>query len=254
MLRTILFCLGLAIATAGPVAAQTPQAPQAAGGDFRGYVSVNGGYQLAAADFTDGGATRLHMEDGRFDTTYVVKRGPAFDVSGGALIWRRLGVGAGISRFSVATPGALTAAVPHPFFFNRARAINGEVSGLTRDESAVHVQASVLLAAHPRVQVTVFGGPSFFQVKQGLVTGYTYADDYPYDEATFRSATTTTASKSKMGFNAGADAAFFFTRNLGVGGMVRFAGVSIPLAGSDGTTETMKAGGTQAGGGLRLRF
>ena len=254
MLRTILFCLGLALVAARPALAQSPQAPQPSGSAFRGYVSVNGGYQLAATDFTDGGATRLHVEDGRFDTTYVVKRGPAFDVSGGALLWRRLGVGAGISRFSVATPGALTAAVPHPFFFNRSRAISGEISGLTRDESAVHVQASVLLPVHPRIQVTLFGGPSFFQVKQGLVTGYTYADNYPYDEATFRSATTTTASESRMGFNAGADAAFFFTRNLGVGGMVRFAGVSIPLAGSDGTTETVKAGGTQAGGGLRLRF
>src|SRR4030095_12066170 len=105
--------------------------------------------------------------------------------------WKRLGIGVGISQFSVATPASLAGTVPHPFFFCRLRPVSGEASGLKREERAIHVQVRGVLPVGARLQVMVFGGPSFFQVKQGVVTDFTYTDSYPYDDATFRSATTT---------------------------------------------------------------
>ena len=105
-----------------------------------------------------------------------------------------------------------------------------------------------------RFQVMVFGGPSFFQVKQGVATDFTYTDSYPYDEAQFGNATTTNASVSKVGFNAGGDLAFFFTRNVGVGATMQFSGTSVKLPGALGSTQEVKVGGGQAGVGLRLRF
>lgn len=216
--------------------------------------SVNGGYLVTTNDFRDGATFREHAEDGRFDSDYSLEGGPTFDIAGGAVVWKQLGVGVGISRFSRSTPTRFSGAIPHPFFFSRPRAVSSEIGGLKREELAVHVQARGVFAAGRRFQVMVFGGPSFFQVKQGLVTDFTYSDSYPYDDATFRSATTATANASKMGFNVGGDVAFFFTRQVGVGGSVQFAGTNIDLRSAGGGAQSVKVGGVQSGGGLRLRF
>lgn len=132
--------------------------------------------------------------------------------------------------------------------------MSGEVQDLKREELAIHVQARGVFPAGTRVQVMVFGGPSFFRVKQGIITDYTYNESYPYDSASFRAATTSTASVSKMGFNGGADLAFFFTRQVGVGGTVQFSGATVQIPGVLGSTREVKVGGGRAGGGLRVRF
>ena len=246
--RIIAFGGLLLLSLGGPAWSQTV-APQT-----RGFVSVNGGYQTTANNFRDGAIYRRNAEDGRFDTTYTVKAGPTFDVAGGGIVWRRLGIGVGVSRFTLATPTHLAGSIPHPFFFNLPRAVSADVGGLKREELAVHVQARAIVPAGQHVQVMLFGGPSFFQVKQDVVTDFTYTDSYPYDEASFRSATSSTQTKSKIGFNAGGDFAFFFTRQVGVGAAVQFSGTTIPLTSAGGGAADVKVGGVQAGGGLRLRF
>ena len=175
---------------------------------------MNGGYQFTTNNFTDG-AVKHQNANGR--TTPHSVSGPSFDVAGGARVWRRLSVSVGVSRFSVLTPVSVAATIPHPFFFNRLRSINGEAPGLKRDELTLDVQARGVFPIGIRVEAMVFGGPSFFQVKQGVVTDFTYTESYPYDVAQFGAATATNASVSKMGFNVGGDIAFFFTRNIGVG-------------------------------------
>ena len=219
----------------------------------RGFIVVNGGY-LTANDCEDGATKRENAEDGRFDTTYVVTGGPTLDIAGGGVLWRHLGVGVGITRFSVSTPAALKATIPHPFFFNRARSVSGDVADLTREELAVHIQARGIFPIGERLQFMVFGGPSFFQVTQGVITDYTYTESYPYDSASFRGATTAPQSVSKTGYNAGADVAFFFSRQVGVGATLQFAGTTVQLPGALGSTLDVKVGGSQIGGGLRLRF
>jgi hypothetical protein len=226
----------------------------AAQGTTKIFVAVNGAYQLTANDFSDGATRRENAEDGRLDTTYGVKAGPAIDAAGGARVWRNLGVGVGVTRFTVATPTTLTGTVPHPFFFNRLRPVSGEATGLTREELAIHIQVRGVFPVSPRIQVMVFVGPSFFRVKQGVVTDFTYRDSYPYDEATFGSAVTSAASVSKMGFGGGGDVAFFFTRQVGVGGTLQFAGTTVEVPAVGDAMREIKVGGAKAGGGLRLRF
>ena len=220
----------------------------------RGFLVINGGYRLTTNDFADGAVKREHAEDGRFDADYVVKGGPSFDGAVGARLWRRLGIGVGVSRFSVSTPASVRASLPHPFFFGRHRSINGDASGLTRDEVAVHLQVGGVFPVGTRLQVMIFGGPSFFQVTQGIVTDVTYTNNYPYDTAQFAAATTTKAKASKVGFNAGGDLAFFFTRNLGLGATAQWSGVTVALPAAGGASQDVKVGGVKVGGGLRLRF
>ena len=235
--------------------AQAP-APAGAGASipFRGFISVDGLFQATSNDFDTAVTFRANAEDGQYTTDYTVKSGPAFDVSGGAIVWRQLGVGVGVSRFSRDTPAQLSADVPHPFFFNRPREVSGEVGGLKREELAFHVQARGVFPLRPGLQLAVFGGPSYFKVKQGVVTDFAYDETYPYDVATFRSATSEEVDESVVGFHAGADVSYFFAQNVGVGGIVRYAGASVDITMPDGDRVDVAVGGLQAGAGLRLRF
>jgi hypothetical protein len=218
----------------------------------RPFVSINGAVQTATGGFADRITFTENAENGSLDTDYVVGGGPAFDVAGGAF-WRELGIGVGVTRFSHSTPGSVSARVPHPVFFNQNRAVNGSVAGLQRKELAIHLRASTMIPVW-RVQVLAFGGPSFFRVTQGIVTDIDYTEEYPYDAAVFTRSTTTEAKASKVGFNAGADVAYFFTRQLGVGGVVQFARATVEFAAAGGEPRDVNAGGLQAGGGLRVRF
>jgi hypothetical protein len=230
-----------------------PRATQPPSDKF--YVSIDGMFQTGFEDFSESVTFTENAESGSFSTDYDVKSGPAFNISAGALVWRNVAIGAGVSRYSKATPIQLTAQVPHPFFFNRPREVSGEVGGLKREELAVHVQARVMLTPSPRMQAMIFGGPSFFNVKQGIVNDFEVTEAYPYDTATLSRGLSATVDESKLGFNVGGDVGYFFTRQVGVGGSVQWSGASIDVPASSGNGSfDVRIGGIQAGGGLRLRF
>jgi hypothetical protein len=219
----------------------------------RGQLEVNGGLQLGTRNFKTSGTIRVNAEDGTYATEHVLKSGVMLNVNGGYTLWKQMGVGVGIAKFSTTTPASLNGAVPHPFFFNKPRPVAGPVSGLSRDELAIHLQARLVTPVTPRLQLTLFGGPSFFQVRQGLVSAFTWKDEYPYDQATLATTQTASGSSSTLGFNAGGDVAFFLGRALGVGGSLQISRASLDLT-SGNAHATIGAGGVQAGGGLRLRF
>jgi opacity protein-like surface antigen len=224
------------------------------GEPLRGFVSINGGYQASSTDFRDSIVFTEFVEQGSIDSSYNVKTGPQLDVAGGARVWRSLGIGAGITRFSNSGTATVTGKIPHPFFFNQTRSVEGEAAGLKREELAFHIQAMAMVPGGERLSLVVFGGPSFFNVKQGIVQKLQYSQQYPYDTATFSGVDTDTPSESAIGFNAGADVGYFFARNVGIGGVIRFIRASVDFTSIDGETVPVDAGGVQAGAGLRLRF
>ena len=99
----------------------------------------------------------------------------------------------------------------------------------------------------------MFGGPSFFSVKQDIVNDFEISETYPYDTATFTRAIAASQSESAVGVNVGGDVAYFFTPNVGVGGTAQSSGATVEMTVPSGTAD-VKAGGLQVGGGLRLRF
>ena len=58
-----------------------------------------------------------------------------------------------------------------------------------------------------------------------------------------------TEEEQKTGFNVGADVGYYFTKNVGVGGIVRFSQTKVTFS-----LGEVDAGGAMVGGGLRLRF
>lgn len=255
----VLFALG-AGALAGPAAAQVtpaqrPAPPRpAAASPFRGFATINGGYLTASKDFTDRTTTRVNAEDGTQAADYEVRGGPSLDLAGGVTVWRQLAVGAGVTRYATSTPLAVSAAVPHPFFFNRPRTVTGDVGGLERQELAVHVQARAQLPLRGALQASVFGGPSFFRVTQGVLTAAAYEEAYPYDVAALGPPATVRARASRVGLNVGGDVAYFFTRRVGVGVSAQLTRATLDMPIGEGRTAEVAAGGLQTGAGLRLRF
>jgi hypothetical protein len=148
----------------------------------------------------------------------------------------------------------VTASVPHPFFYNQARTVTGEQGGMAREETGIHLQVQYAIPASKTVQVVLGAGPSHIKLTEDVVTDVNVTETYPYDTATFRDAATKGASASVTGFNAGVDVTWSLTRNVGFGGLVRYARADADLDVRDGHTLTMKAGGLHAAAGVRFAF
>ena len=227
-------------------AAPAPAAPSHV--SERVIVSVNASYLTATRTFDDTRTFDLYAEQGSFTTDYQVEARVGVDAGGFVRVWRGLAAGVAFTTHKDDRDLAITASLPHPLIFNKPRAIEGTAPG-TREETAVHLQVAYIVPVGNKVQVVVFGGPSFFTVKQSVVTGITYDEDYPYDEATFAGADVELEKENKTGFNVGADVGYYFTKNVGVGGIIRFSPTKVTFS-----LGEVDAGGAMVGGGLRLRF
>ena len=243
MTKRILLALTL-VALGGPAAHAQTTAP-------RGLVTINGGLQSPTRTFSDSFTFETNLEDATVRTEDEVPSGPFFDGGFSVRLFGPIGAGVAFSRFSRSGTATVSGTIPHPFYFEQERDIAGDAS-VKRNETAVHAQVAAFLPAG-RVLVVLSGGPSFFTVEQGVVTGVAFDEAYPFDEATFRSATVRLQRRKKGGFNAGADVTVMLGRSVGVGGMVRYAATTVDLT-LDGRTLSLEAGGLQAGGGIRFVF
>jgi hypothetical protein len=218
-------------------------------------ISVNGGVQLSSGTFDTSTAQPVYLENAVIGTTYQIRRGIAIDGGIGIRIAGDFGVGVTVSSVMAKKDADVSATVPHPFFFNRPRTVSGTASGQRRDELATHVQAIYTLHPNGKVDVALAAGPSFFQVHQDVVTGITFSDTYPYDTATFTSASSQRVSANGTGFNAGVDVGWRLSQHAGIGGGARFSRAKVSLAMPNSTTTvSVDAGGVQLAGGLRLYF
>ena len=220
----------------------------------RGWISVNVGMQVATDDFSDRFQFERFVEQATVDANYNGEPGAFFDGGVSFRLWKRLGAGVALSRFSRDASADVDARIPHPFFDNQHRQVAGTADGATRAENGIHLQLTYTADSNGALKVVFSGGPSYFDVEQDVVSGVQYAETFPFDEATFTAADLTRTSATGFGFNVGADIAWMFGRQFGVGGLVRYSRASVGLDTDDGRSIAVKAGGLQAGAGVRIRF
>ena len=118
-----------------------------------------------------------------------------------------------------------------------------------------------MLPVTRRIQLGVMAGPSFFTVRQDVASPIRSRteinDPAPYTSLSIPSVTVTEYKDSPVGGNIAVDVTYLVTRFLGVGGFARYAAASLDLPVPEGVTRSdtkFKAGGGQAGAGLRVRF
>jgi hypothetical protein len=225
-----------------------PPAPAKAAVAERAIVSVNASYLTASRTFDDTRTFDLYAEQASFTTDYQVEARVGVDAGAFVRVWKGLAVGAAFTTHKDDRDLVIEGSLPHPLLFNQPRTIEGTAPG-TREETVVHLQVAWIVPVNRKLQVVVFGGPSFFTVKQSVVTGISYNEAYPYDVATFSGADVETEKEQKTGFNVGADVGYYFTQNVGVGGLIRFSQTKVTFS-----LGEVDAGGAMIGGGLRLRF
>jgi hypothetical protein len=211
-------------------------------------VSVNASYLTASRTFDDSRTFDRYAEQGSFSTAYQVEARLGVDAGAFVRVWQNLAAGVAFTTHKDDRDLLITGSVPHPLLFNQPRAIEGTAPG-TREETAVHLQVAYVVPVNRRLRVVVFGGPSFFTVKQSVVTGITYDEEYPFDEATFSGADVELEEENETGFNVGADVGYYFTKNVGVGGIIRFSQTKVTFS-----LGEVDAGGAMVGGGVRFRF
>ena len=185
-------------------------------------VTVNAGTQATSTAFMTRSTHTLHREDGDLRADYGVDAGALIDLGASVRLWRQVGLGVGVSRFQSTGCAGVTAGLPQPFHLEQFRAVDGSAAA-TRQETAVHVQLRVGATVGPRLEVTLFGGPTFFDVEQTLVSDILFEETYPYDTAPFSSAPTVLRSVTAVGFHTGVDLATYLTPTVGVGALVRFS-------------------------------
>lgn len=241
-------------ATPRPPAAAVASAARNGPPPYRGIVSVNGLRQETSTAFTGTTSFVQNAETGHVTTSYGADHPLVVDVAATGQVWHALGITLAATWSAEKSDGAISASIPHPFVFNAPRTVSGTATGLKRREIAVHLDPSVLLSMGSAVQLVLFGGPSYFRMKQGLVTGVTSTDVYPYDTATFVAATTAESTRSRLGYNAGVDVTFGVSKYVGVGVIARYSRATLTFPSESDEDVEVRAGGLQFGGGLRFRF
>lgn len=220
----------------------------------RGFVSFSGGAQLAAPALADRFAFQANAEAGAVDARYPGTSALLIDGGAGVRVSRRLGVAISVSRATGSGRVAVSAEIPHPFFDNRDRHVDGEADGMSRTETVVHAQLYYEAPARGRWRLRLSAGPSYFNVHRELVTSVQAEETFPYDTAAFGGTETGRARGSGIGFNAGIDVQRMVTRRVGAGVLVRYTRASLDLNASDARRVSVTGGGIQAGAGLRFVF
>ena len=215
-------------------------------------ILLSGGAQRALGSFHQSFTVMRNVEDEPVTTDLKVGLAGFFDAGVRIRVARRLSVGATGFFSPGSAAGSVDAKVPHPFYFNQPRDVSGDLSGLMRRESGVHIDLAYPAAVSRRTEVMLFGGPSYIRAEQGLVTNVAYEEVYPFDKATFTSATTTVARMGAAGFNVGVDATWRLSRATRAGALVRYSRADLTLSPASGNDVGLRAGGLHVGGTLQF--
>jgi hypothetical protein len=248
--RLVVLGILLVILIMGPARPAMAQSPA---WSERIWFSVSGGVQPTVNSFSDGFEVPLNTETETVTIAYPVKGGAVIAASGGYRVWKRLALGFGVTRYNRRADATVDAQLPHPFFDNQFRAVQGTTAA-TRNEVGAHVLIGWMMPITDHLRLLVTAGPSVLSVRQSLVTSVEVTETYPYDTAAFKSAATKDATATATGFNAGADVFWMFSRHVGAGGLIQITRARVKAPTDGGRTVSIDAGGVQAGGGLRFIF
>lgn len=183
-----------------------------------------------------------------------------FGVEGGVTFGRGIGVGARIEQAQWDYTAGLGLVASHPVFFDLIAIDADETADeLRRTDRAIDIMGSWAIPVSKVVTIRVFGGPTFYQVEQEMVSNITFSRTFniigTINQVNITDFDQRTADGSGIGFNVGGDVAFFFSRHVGVGAGIRYnqgeAEITDPLSGDDVDLDMSRFTFST---GLRLRF
>jgi hypothetical protein len=222
----------------------------------RGYVNLNYGMQIRSTSLaTATESFPVYDETGKLTSAQTIdSQAPFLDFGAGFRTFGNVGAGFSYSRLSTDGSALVSAEVPSPIYYDQPRKATSTATGLEHVEQGYHFQAIWMLPITDKFDVVFSGGPTLFQLSQGVVTTPKIEEVGPPYTTVKMTTSTVTVSDSQIGFNVGADLTYRFANNFGVGAMVRYAAATVSLTPEGGPALDVKVGGFQLGGGLRVRF
>ena len=264
-LLVVAICASEAAAQTTPAAQNDSRLPE----DFPFFAHANVGGQSQSQEFTQRAEFTLYNEPGSWEAVHRFEGGRTFDVGGGVRLGglsRRLRhVSAGATFVTRATHDrdvVVTALLPHPIFTDAPRTATQIAAGLQHSERALHLQAFYHVPVTLEFDVTLFGGPSFFSVRDEFIEAVTTSEAGGDFSTVNLQAGTGDQSVSPAGFNVGVDVRYMvlenlaFMRGLGVGVMLRYsrATFDLELPPNTSAVQELEAGGPELAAGIRIRF
>jgi hypothetical protein len=244
--------LGLLAIGSREAAAQGLGAPS----DDRVLVTIGFGEESGSSDMSDTMNLTVYEEPATVTTSTTWSSGSIFEVSAAVRVFMNFTVGVGYHQETNTTDTQISAVVPHPIFFNRPRNITATESGLYRRENATHLTFGWIVPVDDKLDVHVTGGPSFFRLRQDVVSAVRAAETADLNNPVVQS-TVTEQRKSVTGFNLGADVTYILWQNddmrIGAGGFLRYTSAEADVLMLANEVST-KVGGMQFGFGARVRF
>jgi hypothetical protein len=220
----------------------------------RYHVGIGGGGQSAARPFADDVVFQIYDESAQYHAYYSTSRSSALDAMLGLRFGQHFVLAVAFWRSAPVPSADISAVIPHPFSYNTPRPASAGGFAAGRVENDGHLQLTWLVPLSSHVDLSMFGGPSLFYVRQDLVSGLSLRESYPYDTVGISGFQTVRKSKAAIGGNAGVDLTVMVWRYIGVGVSARYARASLTMASGDSGTIKVQAGGAQVSGGLRMRF
>jgi opacity protein-like surface antigen len=218
-------------------------------------VSLNGIAQPGDQNISSSRSFDRYEETATVLTEQEIKSGSGMlDFGAAVQLSGPFGVGMAFTSFDTQRGATVTGSLPHPLFFSASRPFSMTLDGLEHRQRAVHLQGVMFIPFIENVDFMVSAGPTFFTMTQAVARFEDFTEvgpphtDVNVTHAIVRSRETT------VGFNIGADATYYVTRMIGIGGMLRYTRGSVDFNLGDGHTFSLDAGNVQAGAGLRLRF
>jgi hypothetical protein len=245
-------------ATPAPPRQRTPARLQ------RVWVDANAGVEWAGeADYSVVATRLLNGQDATFQADYHLPAGFMFDMGGGVLITRTIGLGVSFASSRHDDPASLAIDIPHPILTG-PNATDSDTSdrSLRRSETTLHIHGAYVTPRRDRLEMRVYGGPSYFRIQQDAIEDIRYSQQFlPFDPVNEVDITGEAVSRilyddaTGWGFHAGIDIGWFYTPALGVGFAGRYSRGQVevldPLGGD---RVELVVGGFQLGAGVRVRF
>ena len=153
------------------------------------FVSLGGGAAVGSLGWTSSATWTEYAETARVDASYEAGSGPALEAGLGYRVSRRVGLAVSFGWARRDADARVEASLPHPLYLDRPRSVQGQANGLQYRELASHLDL-LLVPLAGRLEVALFGGPCLLRVDADQVVRVEFDEEYPYDEATFRSAVT----------------------------------------------------------------
>lgn len=212
--------------------------------------------QSGARQFADQWSYRAYGGDAKVSVSHAVAAAPIADFGGSLRLWRGLMAGGGYSMSKTMDATVVTGSVPHPINQNNPRVLESRSLQSLHRLQVAHVFGAWRFPVFDKLDVAAFGGASFFNLTQGVVTNVTAveAGGPPFAAVKIDQLQSGQHRRNTVGGHVGVDVTYMATRFLGVGLLLRYTDGIVVLPAANAGTLSVAVGGLEVGGGVRIRF